>query len=327
MTAWHARTSALRSWRATIANARADRTCREYWNSMARPRNHRGRGINRTFVTIITVHLVVSRDNACVQILQRRQFMSPRAHPEFGYFCLSQSFRRKARKALLSTVAVAVVAGGFVLWARDDPHEGALTIVSVNEAPASADTMSTVVRATTAERLDPPASSKATCDGDNSTQVDGKCVVRRTHKSGSLASATEGPQIAAVPANPGTPPLPVAAPPAPKRDNAAVAAKETEPASAAPVGQPPPAQKAGRRTPRSQMAGRGADSASAGSRDARSRKDQRSARTYASSEDSPRQMPGPKSAMKWARQLQDCIGAVRCRAGEQLMRAFLSGGI
>jgi hypothetical protein len=260
--------------------------------------------------------------------------MSPnfRAHPEFGYFCLSQSFRRKARKALLSTVAVAVVAGGFVLWARDDPHEGALTIVSVNEAPASADTTSTVVRATsaaTAERLDPPASSKATCDGDNWIQVDGKCVVRRTHKSGSLASATEGPQIAAVPANPGTPPLPVAPPPAPKRDNAAVAAKETETetASAAPVGQPPPAVKAGRRTPRSQIAGRGPERASAESRDARSREDRRSARTYASSEDSPRQMPGPKSAMKWARQLQDCIGAVRCRAGEQLMRAFLSGGI
>ena len=258
--------------------------------------------------------------------------MSPdfRAHPEFGYFCLSQSFRRKARKALLSTVAAGVVAGGLVLWARDDPHESALTIVSVNEAPASADTMSTVVRAapaTTAERLDPPASSKATCDGDNWTQVDGKCVVRRTHKPGSLASATEGPQIAAIPANPGTPPLPVAAPPAPKRDNAAVAAKETEPASAAPVGQPSPAQKTGRRTPRSQTAGRGPDRASAGSRDARSREDQRSARTYASSEDSPRQMPGPKSAMKWARQLQDCIGAVRCRAGEQLMRAFLSGGI
>ena len=256
--------------------------------------------------------------------------MSPRAHPEFGYFCLSQSFRRKARKALLSTVAVGVVAGGFVLWARDDPHEGALTIVSVNEAPASADTMSTVVRAasaTTAERLDPPASSKATCDGDNWTQVDGKCVVRRTHKSGNLASATEGPQIAAVPANPSTPPLPVAAPPAPKRDNVAVAAKETEPASAALVGQPSPAQKTGRRTPRSQTAGRGPDRASAGSREARSREDQRSARTYASSEDSPRQMPGPKSAMKWARQLQDCIGAVRCRAGEQLMRAFLSGGI
>jgi hypothetical protein len=259
--------------------------------------------------------------------------MSPnfRAHPEFGHFCLSQSFRRKARKALLSTVAVGVVAGGFVLWARDDPHERALTIVSVNEAPASADTMSTVVRAAspaTAEKPDPPASSsKVTCDGDNWTQVDGKCVVRRTHKSGSLASATEGPQIAAVPANPSTPPLLVAAPPALKRDNAAIAAKETEPASAAPVGQPPSAQKSGRRTPRSQMAGRGPDRASAGSRDARSREDQRSARTYASSEDSPRQMPGPKSAMKWARQLQDCIGAVRCRAGEQLLRAFLSGGI
>ncbi len=260
--------------------------------------------------------------------------MSPhfRAHPEFGYFCLSQSFRRNARKALLSTVAVAVVAGGFVLWARDDPHEGALTIASVNEAPTSADTMSTVVRAgsaRTTERLDPPASSKAACDGDNWTQVDGKCVPRRVHKAGSLASATEGSQIAVAPANPGIPPLPVAAPPALKRDNAAVAARETEAeaASAAPVGQPPLTQKAGRRTPRSQIAGRGPDRASIGSRDARSREDQRSARGYASSEDKPRQMTGPKSAMKWARQLQDCIGTVRCRAGEQLMRAFLAGGI
>ena len=256
--------------------------------------------------------------------------MSPdfRAHPEFGYFCLSQSFRRKARKALLSTVAVGVVAGGFVLWARDDPHESALTIVSVNEAPATAETMSTVVRAAptpTTERLDPPASSKATCDSDNWTQVDGKCVVRKTNRPGSLASATEGPQIAAVPANPSTPAFPVAAPPAPKRDNAAVAPKETEPAAAVPAGQPLPAQKVGRRTPRSQTAGRGPDRAGAGSRDARSREDQRSARTYASSED--RQMPGPKSAMRWARQLQDCMGAVRCRAGEQLLRAFLSGGI
>jgi hypothetical protein len=258
--------------------------------------------------------------------------MSPnfRAHPEFGYFCLSQSFRRKARKVLLSTVAAGVVAGGFVLWVRDDPHEGALTIASANEAPASADTMTTVVRAaaaTTAEKLDPLASSKATCDGDNLTQVDGKCVVRRTHKPGSLASATEVPQIAAVPTNPSTPPLPIAAPPAPKRDNAADTAKETEPASAGPVGQPPPAQRAARRTPRSQIAGRGPDRANAGSRDARSREDQRSARIFASSEDSPRLRPGPKSAMKWARQLQDCLGAVRCRAGEQLMRVFLSGGI
>jgi hypothetical protein len=256
--------------------------------------------------------------------------MSPRAHPEFGYFCLSQSFRRKARKALLSTVAIGVVAGGFVLWARDDPHEGAPTIVSINEAPASAETISTVVRATsatTAERLDQPASSRATCDGDNWSQVDGECAVRRTHKPGSLASATEGLKIAAVPANPSTPPFPVAVPPAPKRGNAAVAAKETEPASATPVGQPPPAQQAGRRTPRSQIAGRGPDRASAGSRGAQSRGDQRSARTYASFEDGPRQMPGPKPAIKWARQLQDCIGAVRCRAGEQLLRTFLSGGI
>ena len=73
--------------------------------------------------------------------------MSPdfRAHPEFGYFCLSQNFRRKARNVLMSTVAAGVVAGAFVLWSHDDPHDSALTIASVNEAPARADTMSAVV--------------------------------------------------------------------------------------------------------------------------------------------------------------------------------------
>jgi len=258
--------------------------------------------------------------------------MSPHvsAHPEFGYFCLSQSFRRKARNVLMSTVAVAVVAGTFALWEHDDAQDGAMTIASVNETAAGAGTMSTMVPAAAArtpERLDPPTTGKAACDGDGPTYVDGKCGVRRTQKPGSLASAADAPQIATVPTNPSTPPMPAAAPPAPERDAAAVAAKETEPASAVPIGQSSTVQKAGRKTPRGHIAVRAPDGTGAGSRTARSRGDQRNARTYATSEDSSRPMPGPKSAMKWARQLQDCIGAVRCRAGEQLLRAFLSGGI
>jgi hypothetical protein len=216
--------------------------------------------------------------------------MSPdfRAHPEFGYFCLSQSFRRKARKALLSTVAAGVIAGGFVLWTRDDPHEGPQTVVSVNEAPATAKTMSTVVRAapaTTAERLDPPASSKATCDSDNWTQVDGKCVVRKTTEPGSLRLRRRGRRSLPFP--------PTQARRVAGRSSAGTQARQCgsrRKGDGAGVsraaGQPLPAQKAGRRTPRSQTAGRGPDRASAGSRDARSREDQRSARTYASSEDS-----------------------------------------
>ena len=76
--------------------------------------------------------------------------MSPdfRAHPEFGYFCLSQSFRRKARNALASSVAVGMVAGALVLWARDNPGDDALTIARINEVPASIDTVSTVDQAT-----------------------------------------------------------------------------------------------------------------------------------------------------------------------------------
>ena len=259
--------------------------------------------------------------------------MSPdfRAHPEFGYFCLSQSFRRKARNLLASTVAVGLVAGALVLWARDDQRDDALMIARVNEVPADVDMMSRVdqaTAATTAQRSGPPTGVKAAaCDGDNWTYIDGKCVIRRAHKPGSLASATDGPQIAAVPANPRALPLPVAALPAPKPEDAAVTARTAEPAAAEPIGPSTPVQKAGRKPPRSQISGREPDRPNFGSRDGRAREDQRSARTYASSDDRPRQMPAQKSAMRWARQLQECIGAVRCRAGEQLLRAFLSGGI
>jgi hypothetical protein len=251
--------------------------------------------------------------------------MSPdfRAHPEFGYLCLSQSFRRKARNVLGSAVAAGVVAGALVLWVRDDPGDGALTIARINEAPSSVDTMSKVDQTgTTAERSDQPASVMVACEGDNGIYVDGKCVVRRAPKPASLASATDAPQITAVPANPSALPMPVASPSAPKRESAAIAAKAIEPTSAEPMGQSAPLQKAGRRPPRSQVTGREVDRMNSGSRE-----DKRIARTYASSGDRPRQMPAQKSAMKWARQLQECIGAVRCPAGEQLLRAFLSGGI
>src|SRR6476619_2239116 len=138
--------------------------------------------------------------------------MSPdfRAHPEFGYFCLSQKFRRKARNVLASSVAVAVVAGALVLWAHDDPGDDALTIARVNAVQANIDTMSTAdqaTTATTAQRSGPPVGTKAAaCDGDNWTYIDGKCVVRRAQRPGSLASATDSPQIAAPLANTRGPP-------------------------------------------------------------------------------------------------------------------------
>jgi hypothetical protein len=251
--------------------------------------------------------------------------MSPdfRAHPEFGYLCLSQSFRRNARNVLGCAVATGVVAGALVLWVHDDPADGALTIARINEAPSSVDTIYTVDQAgTTAERSDQPASVKVACEGDNWSYVEGKCVVRRAPKPASLASATDAPQIATIPANPSALPSPVASPPAPKRESAAIAAKAIEPPSTEPTEQSVPLQKAGRRPPRSQVTGREADRTNSGWRE-----NKRSARTYASSGDRPRQMPAQKSAMKWARQLQECIGAVRCPAGEQLLRAFLSGGI
>ena len=259
--------------------------------------------------------------------------MSPdfRAHPEFGYFCLSQKFRHKARNVLASSVAVGMVAGALALWARDNPGDDALTIARMNEVPANIEAVSTVEQATaatTAQRSGPPAGVKAaTCDGDNWTYVDGKCVVRRAQRPGSLAAAIDSPQIAALPADPSAPPAPVAASPETKREDATVAARKTEPAPAELIGPSTPVQKAERKPPRSQIAGREANRMNSGSRDGRVREAQRIARTYASSDDRPRQMPAQNSPLKWARQLQDCIGAVRCRAGEQLLRTLMSGGI
>jgi hypothetical protein len=160
--------------------------------------------------------------------------MSPdfRAHPEFGYFCLSRSFRRKARNAVISTVALGVLGGALVLWARDDPHDDAVTIARIGDAPSSVDTISTVDQATTAptaEKPDPQAGIKAACAGDNWTYIDGICVMRRANKPASLAAATDGPQIAALSAGAGA--LPVAAPSSgSRREDTAVEARASAPA-------------------------------------------------------------------------------------------------
>ena len=255
--------------------------------------------------------------------------MSPdfRAHPEFGYFCLSRSFRRKARNAVISTVALGVLGGALVLWARDDPHDDAVTIARIVDAPSSIDTISTVDQATTAptaEKPDPQAGIKAACAGDNWIYIDGVCVMRRANKPASLAAAMDGPQIAALPAGAGA--LPVAAPSSgSRREDTAVEARASAPAATEPARQSSPGQKTARKTPRSQIGARELDRANSVSRD-RSDENHRRARSYASTDDRP-QIPSQKSAMRWARQLQECIGAIRCRAGEQLLRAFLSGGI
>ena len=245
--------------------------------------------------------------------------MSPdfRAHPEFGYFCLSRSFRRKARNAVISTVALGVLGGALVLWARDDPHDDAVTIARIVDVPSSIDTISTVDQATaapTAEKPDPQAGIKAACAGENWIYLDGVCVMRRANKPASLAAAMDGPQIAALPAGAGA--LPVAAPSSgARREDTAVKARASAPAATEPA----------RQSPRSQIGAREPDRANSVSRD-RSDENHRRARSYASTDDRP-QIPSQKSATRWARQLQECIGAIRCRAGEQLLRAFLSGGI
>jgi hypothetical protein len=255
--------------------------------------------------------------------------MSPdfRAHPEFGYFCLSRAFRRKARNAVISTVAVGVLGGALVLWARDDPHDDAVTIARIVDAPSSIDTISTVDQTTTAptaEKPDPQAGIKAACAGDNWIYIDGVCVMRRANKPASLATAMDGPQIAALPAGAGA--LPVAAPSSgSRREDTAVEARASAPAATEPARQSSPGQKTARKTPRSRIGARELDRADSVSRD-RSDENHRRARNYATTDDRP-QIPSQKSAMRWARRLQECIGAIRCRAGDQLLRAFLSGGI
>jgi hypothetical protein len=276
--------------------------------------------------------------------------MSPvyRAHPEFGYFCLSRRLRRRVLIAL-AVIGFGAFAGSQVLRSGHETADaGAAAIAPVHAAAADAEAVPAVKPATpAAETSAQLETTESGCEGKTWTYLDGRCSASRRKPHG-VRGAVDVPPIAAIPLGRSGPPASASpAMPKPERLADASATNQTSsrdaapgdaapPATTSPTGKVEPAPHAVATAPtpvapteqsmsaskekklragRSQNGGRDFEKGNSGSRDERSsRAGQRSARTDASAGNrAPR-----RSSTGWAGQL--------C-AGEHLLRAFLSAGI
>lgn len=302
--------------------------------------------------------------------------MSPtyRAHPEFGLFCISRSFRRKILGGLVFAT-LAVLAGALVL--RLTPQDaGAAISAPVNDPPPRVDPVPAAPPppAARAESPAPREGVKTACEGDTWTYLDGKCVTGRGRKPGNVLAATDGAAIAAIPLGRSAPPPalspaperaadtpaepvvltsapkdgkkaspprnsdrdavlvdhdtpPPAALPAPPKPERAVDAPANGPVAGEPTVSSSSASKEGRKAARHTSNGREMERMHSRLRDGRGRDEQRSARGRGAPESRDRETSAPKSAMRFARQLSECLGGARCPAGEQIMRAFMPSGM
>jgi hypothetical protein len=275
--------------------------------------------------------------------------MSPayRAHPEFGYFWPSRSFRRRA---LIAFAIIGFVAFVGSLMVRSGPESGdrsASVAAPVRTAAVEAEAIPTVKPTTPAAETPAPAeTAKGACGGERWTYLDGKCSGSRRKLSG-LRGAVDVAPIATIPLGHGAPPSAESATtPKPERlaDASAInpiGTRDAAPASATPLPVASPARKvepaanpvaaaletaepterstsATKEKPRAgrgQSGGRDLEKGHFASRDERpARGGQRSARADASAANRATR----RSSIGWAGQL---------RAGEHLLRAFLSAGI
>lgn len=197
-------------------------------------------------------------------------------HPEFGLLCPSRSFRRKARFAL-AFLALLVIVGALALKAGHDPDiDGALIAMRGDEARSNAETVQTVGQAITmtAERSRALEGSKAACEGDPWSYIDGKCSLGKARKLGSPRAANEAATIAALPLGRSTLPTSSAAP-----LDATGAANTAVPTPGVADPPPAPAPQKVRKASRSQHSGHDLW------HDWNWRDDQRSARAYALPDD------------------------------------------
>jgi hypothetical protein len=276
--------------------------------------------------------------------------MSPayRAHPEFGYFCLSRRLRRRVLIAL-AVIGFGAFAGSQVLRSGHETADaGAAAIAPVRAAAADDEAIPAVKPATrAAETSAQLETTESGCEGKTWTYLDGRCSASRRKPHG-VRGAVDVPPIAAIPLGRSGPPA-SASPATPKPERLADASATnqtssrdaapggaappattsptrkvepapdpvaTAPTSAAPTEQPTSASKEKKlRAGRSQNGGRDLEKGNSASRDERaSRSGQRSARADASAGN----RGSRRSSTGWAGQL---------RAGEHLLRAFLSAGI
>ena len=255
--------------------------------------------------------------------------MSPafRAHPEFGYFCLSRRFRR-ALLATLAVIAVGALACAIVVGgggdSRDDaaPAPGPIDAASSGAAPPPAVDQAIA----TAARPGPTESAKPVCEGETWTYLDGKCIAGKPQKP--RITAIESAPIAALPIGRIAPPPAspaakteradeaAAAAPVPKPERVAEAAavppSKSRPAAETTASAPAPAATAPAAAEPAVQSSSTSKERRKASRERASRDERRGTRTASS--DNRR----PRSAMGWTKQV---------RSAEQLMRVLFSSGI
>jgi hypothetical protein len=122
-------------------------------------------------------------------------FPADHVHPEFGYFCPSQSLRRKARLAF-TFVTFCVSVGALALRASHETgSESLLTIAPVDKSLPHSETISTVgqSRAMSAAEMS-HAQERNACQQD--IHFDGECATDKVRRR--VRPANDAPPIAAV---------------------------------------------------------------------------------------------------------------------------------
>jgi hypothetical protein len=133
-------------------------------------------------------------------------------HPEFGWFCPSLSFRRKARVALVF-VSISIIVGMIALNARHESGRDGTSMTDRGDAArfnAEIETVGQTAKVT-AERSHQVEGSHSACEGDAQRLIDGKCGVGKAGPRGPRA-ANEAATIAALPLGRTTQPASSAAP-------------------------------------------------------------------------------------------------------------------
>jgi hypothetical protein len=144
-------------------------------------------------------------------------FPADHAHPEFGYFCLSQSLRRKARLAF-TFITFCVIVGALALRAgHETGSESLLTLAPSEESRPRSETISTVGQSTAILAVS-RAQERTACQ--ENIHFDGNCAIDKVRRW--VRPANDAPLIAAVALGRSAPAsLPDGPPPPPKSTDAA----------------------------------------------------------------------------------------------------------
>jgi hypothetical protein len=144
-------------------------------------------------------------------------FPADHVHPEFGYFCPSQSLRRKAR-LVFTFVTFCVSVGGLALRASHETgSESLLTIAPVDKSPPRSETISTVGQSRAMSAAEPShARERNACQED--IHFDGECATDKVRRR--VRAANDAPPIAAVALGRSVPSLADTAPRPPKSTDA-----------------------------------------------------------------------------------------------------------